>query len=135
MFRKALLERLKLPFECFSPEIDESPLPDEKGEAMVARLSEEKALKASTLYSDTLCIGCDTTAVLGNEILGKPLDFEDAVSQWQHMSGQEITFLSYFYLLVSVFRPTKTSKEIVKLVSVYVSSIYSLYLRLSKIRY
>ncbi|MEC7729192.1 MAG: Maf family protein, partial [Pseudomonadota bacterium] len=33
-YRKTLLERLGLPFTCASPDIDESPEPDEPGESL-----------------------------------------------------------------------------------------------------
>ena len=42
-YRKALLEKLGLPFECAAPEADESPLPGETAQALVARLAHTKA--------------------------------------------------------------------------------------------
>ena len=42
-FRKAILEKLALPFETASPNVDEALLPDEIPEQLVARLSAAKA--------------------------------------------------------------------------------------------
>ena len=42
-FRKALLEKLQLPFATISPEVDEASLPEESPEQLVARLAEAKA--------------------------------------------------------------------------------------------
>ena len=42
-YRRELLQRLRIPFEIISPDIDESPQPEESPEALVKRLSLEKA--------------------------------------------------------------------------------------------
>ncbi len=42
-YRKALLEKLGLPFECAAPDVDERPLAGESAEALVARLARAKA--------------------------------------------------------------------------------------------
>ncbi len=42
-YRKALLEKLGLSFECAAPEVDESVLPGEEAQALVARLAHAKA--------------------------------------------------------------------------------------------
>ena len=44
-FRKSLLNTLNLDFTCFSPDIDESRLSNEKPKDMAIRLSFEKAKK------------------------------------------------------------------------------------------
>ena len=51
-FRKSLLERLHLDFECASPDIDESPVDGESIEDMVKRLSELKAEAVAAQYAD-----------------------------------------------------------------------------------
>ena len=38
-YRKALLERLQLPFDCCSPDVDETPLAQESATALVGRLA------------------------------------------------------------------------------------------------
>ncbi len=91
-FRKALLERLQIPFLCAAPEIDESPLPGEPVDAMVVRLATAKARKVAQTHPDALIIGSDQSAVCNGEILHKPGNFENARRQLLAASGQTITF-------------------------------------------
>ncbi len=89
-YRKALLEKLGLPFECFSPEIDESDKPGESPEQLVERLAIEKARKTGITYPGALIIGSDQVAVLDNKIIGKPANHQDAVNQLKEASGREV---------------------------------------------
>lgn len=92
LYRQELLSRLKISFDCYSPDIDETPKNGESIEALVLRLSKEKAKAASTQYPDAICIGSDELAVLNNEVLGKPLTHENAIQQLSAMSGQKVDF-------------------------------------------
>lgn len=92
IYRKELLERLKIPFTTHSSDIDESPLPGEPIPDMVLRLSQEKALAASIVYPDAICIGSDEVAGLNNTILGKPLTHQNATKQLQSMRDKKIIF-------------------------------------------
>ncbi len=98
-FRKALLERLHINFECDSPDIDETPLPDEPVEDMVVRLAIAKAQVISAHHPDSLIIGSDQSAVLNGEKLSKPGNFENAFKQLTRASGQKITFQTGLCLL------------------------------------
>lgn len=102
-FRKALLERLHIDFECASPDIDESPLDGESIENMVMRLSEQKAVAVAEQYAGitegALVIGSDQSAVLNGQPLTKPGNFENAVKQLQAASGQRIVFQTGLCLL------------------------------------
>ncbi len=89
-YRKALLEKLGLPFECFSPDIDESDNPGESPEQLVERLAIEKARKTGITYPGALIIGSDQVAVLDNKIIGKPANHQDAVNQLKEASGREV---------------------------------------------
>ncbi len=98
-FRKALLEKLHIDFECDSPNIDETPLPDEAIEDMVVRLAIAKAQAISARHPDSLIIGSDQSAVLNGEKLSKPGNFENAFKQLTRASGQKITFQTGLCLL------------------------------------
>ena len=98
-YRRELLSRLRLPFTCASPDIDESHLPDEPACALVKRLAEQKARALSAAHPGHLIIGSDQVAVLGERILGKPLDFERAREQLIAASGASVTFLTGLALL------------------------------------
>lgn len=98
-FRKALLERLHIKFECDSPNIDETPLENEHIEDMVVRLAIEKAKAIAERHPDSLIIGSDQSAVLNGEKLSKPGNFENAFKQLSRASGQKITFHTGLCLL------------------------------------
>ena len=98
-FRKMLLEKLGLEFECHSPDIDESPLPKETPQALVQRLATQKAKAVKSVYPDALIIGSDQVAVLDDQIIGKPKDHEHAVKQLQHASGRQVQLYTGLTLL------------------------------------
>lgn len=91
-YRRALLEQLRLPFACASPDIDETPQPGEAVTDLVARLALEKALALATRFPDALIIGSDQACSLDGRILGKPGDAAQACAQLQACSGRRVTF-------------------------------------------
>ncbi len=98
-FRKSLLERLHIDFVCDSPDIEETPLPDETVKDMVVRLAIAKAQAISVRHPDSLIIGSDQSAVLNGEKLNKPGNFENAFKQLTRASRQKITFQTGLCLL------------------------------------
>lgn len=91
-FRRELLKRLGLSFEIQAPDTDETPLPGEQSENLVARLAERKARSIARHESSALVIGCDQVAVLDGEIVGKPGDHEHALAQLSKASGKSVAF-------------------------------------------
>lgn len=100
-YRRELLARLRRPFTWSAPAIDETPYPGEPAEALVRRLAEAKARALSEDHPQHLIIGSDQVAVLGEQILGKPHDFERAKHQLLAASGASVTFLTGLALLNS----------------------------------
>ena len=98
-FRKTLLERLHIEFECDSPDIDETPLENETIEDLVVRLAASKAKAIAHRHPDSLIIGSDQSAVLNGEKLSKPGNFDNAFRQLRRASGQKITFQTGLCLL------------------------------------
>lgn len=98
IYRQQLLSKLQLPFDCASPDIDESLLPDEQPENYVKRLAIEKAKILKNDYPNHIIIGSDQCAVLElngkQHILGKPHTIENAVKQLMDCSGKHVTFLT-----------------------------------------
>ena len=96
VYRRQLLERLGIPFEVISPDIDESAHPDEHAAALARRLAREKAQAiANQLPADkqnALIIGSDQVAVMGDQAYGKPGSHAKAVEQLQTLSGQTVVF-------------------------------------------
>lgn len=99
-FRKTLLEKLNIPFECAKPNIDETAKESESPIALVERLAIEKA-KAITGFSDALIIGSDQVALCDGKILGKPHNFENAVKQLTQFSGKAVIFYTGLCVLDS----------------------------------
>lgn len=98
-YRRELLARLRLPFTCSSPDIDESHRPGELAVDLVKRLAEEKARALAGSHDGHLIIGSDQVAVLGERIIGKPHSFEKARKQLLASSGASVTFLTGLALL------------------------------------
>ncbi|WP_203300436.1 Maf family protein [Marinobacter sediminum] len=99
-YRRDLLERLGLPFETASPDIDESPRTDESPEQLAIRLAESKARALANQYPHHWIIGSDQVACLPDgTLLAKPGNHEQAISQLQRSSGQTVQFLTGLTLL------------------------------------
>lgn len=93
-YRRLLLQRLGLPFECMAPETDETPYTGEAQSALVTRLATQKAKSIAGKYPLAVVIGSDQLAQLNGEILGKPGYHEAAVEQLKACSGQTVEFLT-----------------------------------------
>ena len=93
-FRRAVLEKLGVPFDVVSPEVDETPRPGETPAELVERLSIAKAQAVAQGRDTGLVIGSDQVAVIDDEVLGKPGSHEKAVAQLQRASGKRVTFLT-----------------------------------------
>lgn len=97
--RRMLLQRLGLAFETVSPQLDETPLPGEDGEALALRLAVAKAEKVAEMRPDGLIIGSDQVGLLEGNILGKPGSHEAALAQLLAASGKVMRFVSAVCLL------------------------------------
>lgn len=100
-FRRQILDKLQIEYTCISPDIDESQFENETASQLVKRLAENKARKIADSVSDGLVIGSDQVAILGDEILGKPHNHENAVKQLEKLSGNTVTFLTGLALINS----------------------------------
>lgn len=91
-YRRALLARLRLPFEVHAPAVDESALPRESALETALRLAQAKARAVAPSFPDALVIGCDQVAALGGKSLGKPGNYDNAVAQLKSMRGNDVVF-------------------------------------------
>ena len=107
-YRRALLDRLNLPYQTASPDIDETPLTDEAPGEYVARLAEQKARALAASFPDALIIGSDQCCVLDDRIVGKPGNFENARQHLLACSEKHITFLTG----LCVLNTASDSKEV-----------------------
>lgn len=98
-YRRALLERLGLPFSSVAPEVDETRGPGESPERLVMRLAEAKARAGGAGRGPALVIGSDQVAAVDGEVLGKPGDHGRAVEQLRRCSGRTVRFYTGLCLL------------------------------------
>ena len=91
IYRRELLERLKIPFRVVAPDIDETPYEDETPQQLVARLALKKAQSVAINNPGSLVIGSDQVAVHGGKIVGKPHSHDRAMEQLREANGKQIT--------------------------------------------
>jgi MAF protein len=111
-YRQEIFNKLALNYESISPDIDESSLPLEAAEELVARLALAKTKAAaailnartidaprradkSTSSNETyLIVGSDQVAVIDNKIITKPLTHNNACKQLRQASSRQVIFLT-----------------------------------------
>ncbi len=91
-YRRELLERLRLPFDVVSPQVDETPQPGEAPAALATRLAAAKAAAVATLHPHAVVIGSDQVAELDGAPIGKPGTHGRAVEQLRAMRGRSVVF-------------------------------------------
>jgi septum formation protein len=92
IYRRELLQRLRIPFEVISPNVDETPLTGESTLDLALRLANAKAAAVAKEHPHAWVIGSDQVADLHGAAIGKPGNFERALAQLQLMRGQVVTF-------------------------------------------
>ena len=98
-YRRDLLQKLGMPFECCSPDIDESAIDGELPAILVARLAQQKARALRARFPEGWIIGSDQVACLDGAILGKPGNLASATKQLRRCSGRRVEFLTGLSLL------------------------------------
>jgi len=91
-YRRELLERLRMPFEVRSPEVDETARAGEAPPALAMRLALAKARSIAAVRPEAVVIGSDQVADLDGEPIGKPGTHERAVAQLRRMRGRGVVF-------------------------------------------
>lgn len=91
-YRRALLGRLGLPFECISPDIDETPIDHETPQACAIRLAQEKAAVIARQFPDAIVIGSDQVASCDGQRLEKPGNKARAFEQLRLQRGRRSEF-------------------------------------------
>lgn len=100
-YRRALLERLGLAFDCAAPDIDESPRADETAEQLTRRLALNKAQALADRFTDHLIIGSDQVLLLDGQPVSKPGNHTAARQQLRRCSGRTVEFTTSLCLLNS----------------------------------
>ena len=114
VYRRELLDRLRIPFDVVSPQVDEVPLPGESTLNLALRLAKAKAAAVAKDHPEAWVIGSDQVADLCGAAIGKSGNFERAMAQLQLMRGATVTFQTALCLMhgdveVSVNIPTEVT--------------------------
>lgn len=103
-YRRALLERLRIPFDVRVPAVDETPQPGETPAATALRLAQTKARAVAdreAAGAPVLVIGSDQVATYDGLQIGKPGTHEKALEQLRAMRNRIVEFHSALCLFDS----------------------------------
>ncbi len=93
--RQELLQQIGIPFQQLSVSIDESKRDTECPEQYVVRMAREKAAAGRALAaSANPVLSADTSVVIDENCLGKPVDEAHALQMLRQLSGREHQVLS-----------------------------------------
>lgn len=116
--RREILAEMIEPFEIVKPDVDEDQFADEPPLVYVERLSRQKAQAvAAKLDDSSTVLAADTIVILAadtigiedsGEILGKPLDAEDARVMLRRLRGRDHRVCTAFTLLGGDHMHTET---------------------------
>lgn len=99
--RAELLREAGFEFVTIVPQVEERPEPDETPETLARRLALSKARAVAARAPARCCVlAADTLVVLGERILGKPSDPEDAIRMLRALSGRVHRVLTGYALLL-----------------------------------
>ncbi len=110
--RAEILRTVGWPFETLAVDIDESRRAGEEAAAYVERVARAKAEAAALRVPGSTVLGADTVVVIENEILGKPLDDEDACRMLRLLQDRWHQVLSGVALVNGETGSSKVAHEI-----------------------
>lgn len=86
--RSEIMAAVGWEFEKYVADVDETPGVGESPEDYVVRLAREKAAAVAADMPGRIVLGADTTVVIDGEIIGKPVDLDDARRMLKMLSGR-----------------------------------------------
>ena len=87
--RRELLNLMGIPFTTVNPDVEETIDPDYPLETAIEKLALLKAKEVLVRHPEANIISADTIVVCENEVMGKPLNEEDALSMLKKLSGRK----------------------------------------------
>lgn len=87
--RRDLFALLGLPFQAVDPQVDETLLEGENPKDTALRLALAKAQEAAMSHPEAIIVAADTLVILGDKILGKPQDRDEAVAILEALRGKK----------------------------------------------
>jgi septum formation protein len=97
--RAELLRQLGVEFDVQVSDVPEEALPSEDGMAFALRVARAKARAVARVRPGSWVLGADTVVLLDREILGKPIDAEEAKSMLRCLSGRGHRVITGFALV------------------------------------
>ncbi len=91
-YRREMLQRLRIPFDIYAPDVDETPGAAETPATLALRLAIAKARAVAHHHPDAVVIGSDQVADLDGTPVGKPGNHAQATEQLRAMRGKAIVF-------------------------------------------
>ncbi len=125
-YRKELLERLAIEFECMAPNVDEDLFKEKIADPteLAKILAKEKANAIAKNHPSAIVIGSDQLAECEGRILGKAPTEKEAFEQLNFLSGKEHKLITAFTVInnkeeiskvnTTVLRMKKLSPEQIK---------------------
>ncbi|MDE2255834.1 MAG: septum formation protein Maf [Betaproteobacteria bacterium] len=101
IYRRELLQRLRLAFSVRRPQTDEAQLPGEAPRDMALRLAQAKASAVARVEPGAWIIGSDQVCACEGRVLGKPGSHDAAAAQLRLLRGRE----SVFYTAIALVAP------------------------------
>lgn len=108
--RHELMRYITYDFEIVSASIDECVYENESVEDYVVRMAETKAENVYQNHPESVVIGCDTIVSYKNEILGKPVDKDEAYRVLSLLSGKTHQVLTAVSIVSSQKKKSFISK-------------------------
>ena len=95
-YRRELLERLRVPFTCDAPGVDEAIVKRSatSAEAVVKELARQKAKTVAARHRDAIVIGSDQAACIDGTLLDKPGTAAAAIAQLERLQGRKHELLT-----------------------------------------
>jgi septum formation protein len=117
VYRKELLARLGLAFDCIAPNVDELPYQQKilDPKELALTLAHAKAQAVATQFPEAIVIGSDQVACLGDEIFGKAGSNENAFLQLKKLSGKTHQLLTAFCVMSKEATLTKINATTLKM--------------------
>lgn len=104
--RRELMKYITSDFDAVSLDCDESLPENIPAVEASAYLASVKAEAAAAKYTDCIVIGCDTTVICDNKVLGKPKDQEQCRAYMKMLSGRTHQVVTGCTLIYRSFKRT-----------------------------
>lgn len=104
--RKVLLKQLGLEFDVVPSDVGEKLNPRLGPRHQVEALALQKAEAIAKRFDDAIIIGADTLVALGDEVLGKPKNHQEAKRMLKKLRGRQHSIVTGFVLIDTLQKRT-----------------------------